>query len=119
MELALLVYLISLLGKASTLIVALLLIGVLAAIGYRIATIDCYNDPETKLLYAKISNRWLGVVLALALVGVSLPSEKTAYTMVAAYAAQSIAKDPKVQQLSGKVLKIVEDKLDEFTSSPK
>jgi hypothetical protein len=45
---------------------------------------------------------------------VLLPSEKTAYTMVAAYAAQKVAENDKVQQMSGKVLTIIEQKLDGY-----
>ena len=49
---------------------------------------------------------------------VFLPSEQTAYTMVGAYAAQKVVEDPKVQQLSAKVLKIVEMKLDSYIAIP-
>lgn len=43
-----------------------------------------------------------------------IPGEKTMYTMVGAYAAEKVAQDPKVQQLSGKVLTIIETKLDDI-----
>ena len=45
---------------------------------------------------------------------VFVPTEKTAYTMVGAYAAQKVAENDKVQQMSGKVLTIIEQKLDGY-----
>lgn len=41
-----------------------------------------------------------------------LPSEKTSYTMTAAYAAQKVALDPRTQEVGGKVLAILNKKLD-------
>ncbi len=43
-----------------------------------------------------------------------IPTEKTAYTMVGAYAAQRVAENDKVQAMSGKVLTIIEQKLDGY-----
>lgn len=43
-----------------------------------------------------------------------LPSEKTAYLMVGAYATQKIAENDKVQETGGKVLKIINQKLDTY-----
>jgi hypothetical protein len=43
-----------------------------------------------------------------------IPTEKTAYTMVGAYAAQKVAENDKVQAMSGKVLTIIEQKLDSY-----
>jgi len=43
-----------------------------------------------------------------------LPSEKTAYMMVGAYATQKIAEDEKVQETGSKVLKLINQKLDSY-----
>ena len=43
-----------------------------------------------------------------------LPSEKTAYLMVGAYAAQKIAENDKVQETGSKVLTIINQKLDSY-----
>lgn len=43
-----------------------------------------------------------------------VPSEKTAYTMVGAYAAQKVAENPKVQEMSSKVITIINQKLDHY-----
>lgn len=43
-----------------------------------------------------------------------LPSEKTAYLMVGAYATQKIAENEKVQETGSKVLTIINQKLDSY-----
>ena len=58
--------------------------------------------------------RWVIIFALLGLVQVMLPSQKTAYTMVGAYAAQKVAENEKVQQMSGKVLQTIEQKLDGY-----
>ena len=40
-----------------------------------------------------------------------IPSEKTTYMMVGAYAAQKVAENPQVQEISGKVITIINQKL--------
>jgi len=59
--------------------------------------------------------KWsLSVFLISGFFAMLLPSERTAYMMVGAYSAQKVAENPKVQEMSGKVLKIVESKLDKY-----
>jgi uncharacterized membrane-anchored protein YitT (DUF2179 family) len=48
------------------------------------------------------------------IVTVLIPNEKTAYTMVGAYAAQKVVENNKVQDMSGKVLTIINQKLDTY-----
>ena len=118
MDLALLVYGISLLHGIGVFFVTLIFAcgGVMLANG--IYWIDCSSyreDYETKVVGIKKrvwTAFWVGVGCAWALI--LLPSEKTAYTMVGAYAAQKVAENDKVQQMSGKVLTIIEQKLDGF-----
>lgn len=45
---------------------------------------------------------------------VFVPTERTAYTMVGAYAAQKIATDPTVARLNSKVIELIERKIDEY-----
>lgn len=45
---------------------------------------------------------------------VIIPSEKTAWLMVGAYAGQKVAENEKVQHLSGKVLLVIENKIDDY-----
>lgn len=112
MDLALLVYAISLLHGISTFFVALILVCGAAGIGNFIYWIDYSNSKEReegvrKRLWKAF---WVGVISAWVLI--IIPTEKTAYTMVGAYAAQKVAENDKVQQMSGKVLTIIEQKLD-------
>lgn len=126
MSLALLVYSISILPKL-TILLAWSLISIVCTIfgywGYAYlfnekTYCDTKNETQAKdalrSSYRKFSVRAIIVSIIISLGLVFLPSEKTAYTMVAAYMAQKVVEDPKVQQLSGKVLQIVEQKLDSY-----
>ncbi len=56
-----------------------------------------------------------GITLICCIIGsVIVPTEKTAWLMVGAYAGQKVAENEKVQELSGKVLTIIEKKLDAY-----
>lgn len=111
MELALLVYAISLITSIGTVAGAVTVIG-LIVLG--ISTIHYLDYHTNKIFWLKVvKNTTLTLVFSI-LILVLLPSEKTAYTMVGAYAAQKVAEDPKVQQLSGKVLVLLEKKLDGY-----
>jgi hypothetical protein len=79
-----------------------------------------HSDKENKQRVANgvMCLKWMktffitGIISAWALI--LIPTEKTAYTMVGAYAAQKITENDKVQQMSGKVLTIIEQKLDGY-----
>ena len=113
MDLALLVYGISVLNSlgAVSAVIATSSIAVagISAIGY----FSSYYESEQKTAgrFFKYSTIVLSIVTPILVI---VPSEKTMYTMVGAYAAQKVAEDPKVQNLSAKVLKIVENKLDSY-----
>ena len=53
-------------------------------------------------------------LLVSSFLAVIIPSEKTAWLMVGAYASQKIAENDKVQELSGKVITIIENKINEY-----
>ena len=75
---------------------------------FRVESISLGDASVTVMKYAG------SIVVISVLLNVILPNEKTAYTMVAAYAAQKVSENDKVQQLSGKVLTIIEQKLDGY-----
>lgn len=59
--------------------------------------------------------KWgLPLIIVLSCIQVLIPTEKTAYTMVGAYAAQKVAEDPRVKDVGGKVLTIINQKLDQY-----
>jgi len=126
MDLALLVYGISLLHKISTFFLVLTFIAVavlIVSLIYRGAelSINTWDGPDrVKWKEERIPGTmklvWTSAVVAfiLTLANIFVPSEKTAYTMVGAYAAQRVAEDPRVQDMSGKVLTIINQKLDHY-----
>jgi uncharacterized membrane protein len=126
MDLALLVYGISLLHKISAFFIALTFIAVavlVVSLIYRGAelSINTWDGPDrVKWKEERIPGAmklvWTSAIAAffLTLANIFIPSEKTAYTMVGAYAAQKVAEDPRVQNMSGKVLTIINQKLDHY-----
>ena len=64
-------------------------------------------------------NNWLiggltSVFIMSSFLNVLLPTEKTAYTMVAAYATQKVYESPETAKIQAKVLTIINQKLDTF-----
>lgn len=133
MELALLVYGISLLESLGGVIFGTLFIsGIVAAgTGMFIASWffdgDEYSwniDKSTGKLKERVAQsrawgvrafKWAcSIFVVMAIVLAILPSKKTAWVMVGAYATQKVAEDPRTQEVGGKVLKIINQKLDEY-----
>lgn len=113
MDLALLVYAISVLSSTGAVLLVLSLIATIVAIVSAFWYFAGYY--ETEINTAKYFWKYSVIVLLIITpILLFIPSEKTMYTMVGAYAVQKVAEDPKVQQLSAKVLKVVEDKLDGY-----
>lgn len=126
MELALLVYAISVLPNLATLAGLVCLIGLpillvlllLLFIELEPSLYDTKEGAEYKLKKRKTCVKWsraIGVVIAISAVFAALlPSEKTAYIMVGAYATQKIAENVQVQETGRKVLTIIDQKLDQY-----
>lgn len=126
MDLALLVYGISLLHGIGAFIVGCIIASAIVAFVFflwRVSECDeksYYSDRENKIrvengvMCEKWIKRGLVSLFCFAFVLVFIPTEKTAYTMVGAYAAQKVAENEKVQAMSGKVLTIIEQKLDGY-----
>lgn len=113
MDLALLVYGISVLAKLTAALGAVVIATAVFVVIQFFYWVDGYGGERTEgCLRRGWKAFWVGAFALLLLV--ALPNEKTAYTMVGAYAAQKVAENEKVQQMSGKVLQIIEQKLDGF-----
>ena len=113
MDLALLVYAISLLKGIGTFCVGMLLLCGVVMIANFLYWADGYGDDRTPGCISRAWKAfWVAIVCFWLLI--LLPSERTAYTMVGAYAAQKVTENEKVQQMSGKVLQIIEQKLDGY-----
>ena len=111
MELALLVYAISLLEGLRTFLVVAAFAAGMVIIGSGIATLESYNDTA-------VAKRWFKrSVISLAILGflsTLIPTERTAYIMVAAYATQKVAESPEVRDTGDKVLTLINGKLDQL-----
>lgn len=126
MDLALLVYIISLLGAIAPVLgvtITFTIFAIVVAMIYRFAALnietwDSENTANRKLKMRVPLEKWIkrlfGILFATTVLIVAIPSEKTAYMMVGAYATQKISEDEKVQVMYGKVLKIIEHKLDTY-----
>ena len=107
MELAFLVWAISLLPGLIGLTLALVIVSGLATFISFVGCMDAEVRKRTVL-------GCLALTIFFSLVAIALPNQKTAYIMVGAYATQQIAQDPKVQQIGAKTLVLIEQKLDEY-----
>ena len=110
MELVWLVYVISLLPKLGFLAFLMILLG---GIGSALCWIAVACDgPET------VHRGFLWFITAVPVFGlllaITLPSEKTAYTMVGAYAAQKVAERPDTQEIAKDVIAIINSKVKEY-----
>lgn len=113
MDLAILVYVISVLSDLKT--VLALLMGAAGILLVLSIVVYVYSPPSDEKEEAKALKRvkmFAASIVMFMFVQILIPTEKTAYTMVGAYAAQQVAENPRVQQMSEKVLKIIEAKLD-------
>jgi hypothetical protein len=126
MDLALLVYAISLLAPIGTVTMITAIIAAFAIAGlmlYRAA--ECsqeswYNKERNKEQTEKAA--WamsrvgdaFKVLIPAIFILIILPTQKTAYMMVGAYAAQKVVENKSVQDTGGKVLTLINQKLDAY-----
>ena len=111
MELALLVYAVSLLDGLLKFLTIMCAVAVLGVIASGVASLESYNDTAAAKRWFKRS------VISLAILGflsTLIPTERTAYIMVAAYAAQKVAESPEVRDTGDKVLTLINSKLDQL-----
>ena len=110
MELALLVYLISLLPSIGVAAVFISISGGIALIFLWGAILidELFKSRLWPTIFTLIWAFWVFVAIV-------IPSEKTAYLMVGAYATQKIAEAPKTQELGAEVLKIIELKIKHYS----
>jgi hypothetical protein len=115
MDLALLVYGISLLSGFMKLFIFLIVASIITIAANGIYYVDYCNagtDVGTRTIARMWKAFWVGMIAFV--MTIFTPTEKTAYTMVGAYAAQKVSENDKVQQMSGKVLTIIEQQLDGY-----
>ena len=126
MDLALLVYGISILGKMEPVLgitIGFTIASLFIALLYRFIALNVESWDGAETIKRKKENRiptekWIkrffGILAVTTIFAVAIPSEKTAYMMVGAYATQKIAENDKVQETGQKVLSIINQKLDSY-----
>ena len=126
MDLALLVYAISLLTPIGTVAMFIAIISCIAICGlmlYRVT--ECTQESwrgEREVQKRAEKGVWvmgrvwftMKVLIPTVIVLILLPTPKTAYIMVGAYAAQKIVENKSVQDTGGKVLTLINQKLDHY-----
>lgn len=118
MELAIIVYLIGVLPSVAGFVtfasVALFIIFALMTINSLINA-DVYGIHSEKGKRSKVTIGTLGkklwIPISLAVVAALIPSEKTMYTMVAAYAGQKIAETPQAAQIANDGVDVLKELL--------
>lgn len=125
MTLAFIVYLI---GALEGIITASIAGMTISGIGAVIAIISHFiirneyrgDDAKASATEAKVyAKRFIWVFAAAAFIVIIVPKEKTAYMMAGAYATQRIYESPETAKLQGKVLAILNDKLDTYMPKEK
>lgn len=125
MELALLVYIISFISSLTALLIVSAIASLATLVVSWIVVIENQDhdyqstsrherNAKTRDSAKKYKKAAFIVLIVTGFVSTVIPNEKTAYMMVAAYAAQKTVENPDVIRVSGKVLKIIEDKMDTY-----
>jgi hypothetical protein len=117
MELALIIYLVSLVDSVNNLAVAFVILFFVAVSVSPFAWMVFDTNGDADKFWPMSKRCFLAVrayLIAAILILVFLPSEKTAYTMLAAYGVQHVAENPQVQELAGDSLKVLNKAMKEY-----
>ncbi len=121
MLLAILIYLIQFLNSLKIFTGVMAAICILAGVIYAVYVDNMrsddpcrYTEKVEKGAFKPIFKRFIITVISLILVNIIIPSQTTSYTMAAAYVTQTIAETPQAKEIGGKVLTIINAKLDEI-----
>lgn len=112
MELAFIVYLISILEGIKGWLMFLTFVFGIAFLSLAIIQLGMYADGQSEKVWKKSLAGLFVTFLLLSGINALLPDEKQAYTIAAAYAGQKIAENEKVQEIGGKVVTLLNQKLD-------
>lgn len=123
MELALLVYGISVLSGITVILAITIFLCGLAIVSTLIGFENNrwkYKDDDSEYWNKTKTDVWkyVRVIAVLSVLCALIPSKQTSYIMVGAYAAQKVVEAPETKVLSGKVIKVIEKQLDEYIQEP-
>ena len=111
MELAILVYAISFLESLLNFCAAIWAAAFLVMLASGITILEGYRDTSMPIKWFK---RGAIALVAASFIGALIPSERTSYMMVAAYATQKVGENPQTRETGEKVLQLINAKLDEL-----
>lgn len=117
MELALIVYLIEFLDKVDGIALALgipLVVTVLM-----LSIISCAEGENCFSVIPKPSWKYIKMAFGFIAIALILPSEKTAYKMLAAYAGTEVIKMEETQEIGGKAYKALNKVIDDYLGESK
>lgn len=124
MEFALLIYGISLLDKIIGFFIFVSVISGIVLFGGGIISCVSYGDSKKLAESRKVDHdfeiakrvtKHAAIILVISsLFTIIIPSEKTAYLMLGGYTAQKIVQSDNAQEISGKLMKIINQKLDSY-----
>lgn len=113
MEFALVIYLINLLSKINEIAVILFFL-ILVSLVLIAPWVMFDIDKEVIETIKRVVKPFIFVVSFLAVICIFVPSEKTMYSMLAAYGVQSVSENPDVQQIAGNSLKVLDKAMKEY-----
>jgi hypothetical protein len=136
MELAIFVYLISVLGKLGAGLLVAIIVGavvlLILAIWFASEVSDSHYSWNTnrdgtptdryqaRLQSVRRGLKWTTIILALAVVlHLFIPSTKIAWIMAGAYAAQQVIEDPRAGEIGNKVFALINQQLDQLITDSK
>lgn len=111
MELALLVYGVSLLDGLLNFLGLVAVAAITGVLVSGIAHIEIHGDTSVPKMWLK---RCVVTLFAVGFISALIPNQRTAYIMVAAYATQKIAQTPEARVTGDKVLTLINSKLDQL-----
>ena len=111
MELALLVYGVSLLDGLLNFLGLVAVAAITGVLVSGIAHIEIHGDTSGPKMWLK---RCVVTLFAVGFISALIPNQRTAYIMVAAYATQKIAQTPEARVTGDKVLTLINSKLDQL-----
>lgn len=113
MELAIIIYLISLFGKLSSFLIVLGFLSILPILALYVHNRECSRFKAAELSL----KRGALFILFVWFLGSIVPDERTSYTMLAAYGVTEVATNERVQEIAGNSLDLLEQTIKEYTES--
>lgn len=115
MELALVIYLISVADAISPSIIYLTILASISMILlYVFVMTEVESDAEWSEGFFALIKKLVAVNVMVAALVILTPDKETSYAMLAAYGVQTVAESEQVQEIAGKSLRVLEKYMDDY-----